>query len=127
MRGGHNRRPAAVHRLSGSYRRDRHGNPGPAESSEVPAPPRGMSARERAIWTQLAAEVEVRGTFDQACGMAFRLMVKAVALAEDPPKNTASSALARFHSNARAALASFGLRSGREGEGGGATSARRAP
>ena len=58
--GGHNRRSAAQHRITGTFRADRHGSQtraAPPRSGDVdpPQPPTGLSAPARQVWDRFVA------------------------------------------------------------------------
>ncbi len=110
MRGGKNRISVDQHRIAGTFRRDRHGSGGDAQESTiaVPPPPAGLSRRERAVWAELAAQVEERGSYTATRRTAFRLMVVAV-VRLDAAKAAPAYAWARLLTAANDALLAFGL------------------
>jgi hypothetical protein len=110
MKGGHNRRPTAQKELEGTLRPDRSNplEPAPAPC-RVPRPPKGLSDVERAVWRQLACEVKELGVYSVSDGTGFRLLVRAVALAEGAGPDMAPTARVRLLQVAAGLLASFGL------------------
>ena len=90
MRGGNRQRPTAI--------------PG----TKVPRAPRRLTARERAIWHELAQAVEALGTFQPSDVLFFRLTVKTIAEAESAA-TMPSTARARVLQAAGSMLNAFGL------------------
>lgn len=106
---GRPRVPSAVKRLRGTWRADRANERAPRPVSiAVPAPPRELSAVERAVWKRLAREIPP-GVFTTADGTAFRALVRAVAMAENPPENMSESARINWSKHAQSMLGRFGL------------------
>jgi hypothetical protein len=112
-RGGRRHRKSnAEHFLSGTFRRDRHatGDVPPALSPMAPPPPpEGLSAAEREAWVELAAEVRAAQTYNASRLSAFRLAVKALALAYDPPPTAKPATVRGLLENASKLIGRFGL------------------
>ena len=108
-RGGHNALPAALHVARGSYRRDRHSGQAGLPADRVPRPPKGLSEAERAVWAELARQVNVLGTYSAATFTSFRLMVKVVAMVDTAAADMPATALVRLTQVASGLLGRFGL------------------
>jgi hypothetical protein len=100
--GGWNRKPAAVHRLQNTFRRDRHDRPGgpPALPPEALGPaPRGEPVPVRTHYQHLRAALGAQGTKADATVV----LLTAKALAElDEPSSRRSDAWRRALSGLRA-------------------------
>lgn len=112
MRGGHNRLPTAVKEARGTLQPCRENREEPRlGATQVPAPPKRLSAAERAIWLDLAHEVDALGVFTEADLSDFELMVEDVAYARKLKRDTHASPNQKIAARrqAHAALAAFGL------------------
>jgi len=110
VKGGHNRKPTRQKALEGTLRADRSRKNEPrAASVTVPAAPRRLPAGERAVWSQLAAEVEALGVFTLSDRTAFELLARTVALAKTAGPEMAPTARVRLLQVASGLLAAFGL------------------
>ncbi len=74
-----------------------------------PAPPGALSASERAAWRELAAQVLVARTYNQARYTAFKLMVRAVAAVDAAPRGLKPQSRRLLVESAAKMLARFGL------------------
>lgn len=110
MRGGHNRIPSSLKKARGTLRKNRERATGPEiDAATVPPPPRGLSRLQRAIWAELATQVEALGTYAPPFLTAFRLLVEAVAEARDFDPRDPPTARVRARQVASSLLAGFGL------------------
>ncbi len=77
--GGHNRRSAASHTLTGTYRADRHGAKSTAGiARKAPRMPRDLDAAARRVWREIVPELERRGIITELDQMALVLYCTAV-------------------------------------------------
>jgi hypothetical protein len=75
--------PRRLKEMRGTLRKDRDNPNAPKlKPGRVPPPPKSLRSRERAI--ELAEEVEYLGIYTPAFLTAFKLMVRVLAVAEDP-------------------------------------------
>lgn len=107
------RLPPKIAATRGTERRASRVKPGvgasPA-SAGVPKPPRDVKGVERRVWLELAAQVELVGSYNPAALTAFRMAVKTIAALEvvDPAK-TKPTAYAQLQRAANGWLSKFGL------------------
>jgi hypothetical protein len=106
---GRPRLPDEVKRQRGTLRHSRTNGYAPRpRAMSVPPPPRDLSARERAVWARLADEIP-RGVFTSSDRTAYRLLVRAVAIAENPERDASHSSRIHYMRLAAAMLQQFGL------------------
>ncbi len=104
------RLPREVKQRRGTHRPGRDHPAAPVlPPRSVPPPPKRMNARERAVWAELAVQVEANRTFTASTLTSFTLLVKAVTLAYGVAPDMPPSAGAKYVSAATALLRDFGL------------------
>jgi hypothetical protein len=110
VRGGHNRRPDEVKAREGTKRKDRTNPAAPkVDPASVPPPPKDLTAQQRAVWLELAAQVEELGIYAPSNLTAFRLLVQVVAEALHPDPDDPATARVRLAQVAAGLLQRFGL------------------
>lgn len=106
---GRPRIPDAVKNLRGTLRKDRVNTRAPRLAvTKPPAPPREISATERQIWKRLARELPP-GVYTEADATAYRALVHAVMLAENPPDGVTASEKIHWTRMAAYWLGRFGM------------------
>lgn len=109
-KGGHNRLPRSVKEAHGTIRKGRENASAPAPpSSRVPPAPRTLSKSERAVWEELAREVDFLGTYCESDLTTFRMMATVVAQVGEGPGDMAASPYSSLVRTAHTLLRSFGL------------------
>jgi len=110
MRGGHNRKPTALKAMAGTLdaRRVNTGEP-VLDRAVVPPPPKSLGPGERAIWVELAAQVDATGCYTFSDYTSFRLAVKSVAMADSDLSDMPATAAVRLMQVASSFLQRFGL------------------
>ncbi len=110
MKGGHNRVPDSVKALRGTKRRDRSNPTAPeVEIEQVPPAPRGMTREQKAVWGELAHQVNGLGVYARSNFTAFRLMVESVTEARHPDPRDPATARVKLLQVAAGMLQRFGL------------------
>lgn len=109
-RGGQNRLPRKVKELRGTLKRHREVASAPvAAPSVVPPPPKKMKASEKAIWAELAQQVQSMGCYSDSNYSGFKLLVRTVWMAEEADDYMPPTARVRLVQAANSALCAFGL------------------
>lgn len=101
---GRKRKPAALHRLKGTYRADRHGT-GAQLPPGRPTEPESLPVTTRSIWRELAAQLEQLGTLQPVHGRALTVTAQALdeyrrldlQIAQDGGESYQANGLRRLH------------------------------
>lgn len=110
MKGGQNRKPRSVKEAQNTLQKCRDNPAAPkVEPGKVPPPPKGLSALQKAVWAELAGQVEYLGVFAPSHVTAFRLMVEVVAQTRKFDTRDPPSAVVRLQQVASSLLQRFGL------------------
>lgn len=109
-RGGQNRLPREVKKLRGTLKKHREAAPtAVAPPSTVPPPPKKMKASEKAVWLELARQVQSMGCYSDSNYSGFKLLVRTVWMAEEADDYMPPTARVRLVQAANSALCAFGL------------------
>lgn len=110
MKGGGNRVPKSLKKLRGTMEKHRERPDAPTpEPGKVPPPPKDLTALQKGVWSELAAQVEALGVFAPSHLTSFRLMVEAVSYTRNPDPRDPATAKVRMLQAASSLLQRFGL------------------